>query len=444
MITEKPTFSLCPVCLKRIPARYIAEGDSVYLAKRCDEHGSFRTVVWKGPLDMSVWCANSQEGEDNPSCPELCGLCEGHIRSTCCAILNVTERCNLKCSYCFEGDLSTDEPALDYIKSSLRDMASKGITFVHLSGGEPTVRDDIPEIARYAVSLGFEYVQLNTNGIRLGQDESYARELADAGVSTVFLQFDGTSDEVYSALRGRRLFGEKCQAIENCGKAFLGVVLVPTIVPGVNELEIGNIVRFGVERIPLVKGIHFQPVTYVGRFPAEVCELPRMTLPEILSVMEEQTNGQVRTEQFSPSSCDHPLCGFHGEFIYGEDGLKPLLRARPSDTCCSSKVFASNLGAVKIDKVEPVRKSQNFVRFRWTRTRYDDCYTSDSSIDTFLNNIRTNGFSISAMAFQDGFNVDLARLRHCSVHNYDGGRLIPFCARNIYHRQYASRTARNE
>ena len=90
------------------------------------------------------------------------------------------------------------------------------------------MRDDIPEIAAYAVGLGFEYIQLNTNGLRLAEDESYARELVRAGVSTVFLQFDGTNDRVFSALRGRPLFAEKCRAIQNCGKAFLGVVLVPT------------------------------------------------------------------------------------------------------------------------------------------------------------------------------------------------------------------------
>ncbi len=436
MMAGQSTFSLCPVCLKRIPAVYITEGDTVYLAKECDEHGSFRTVVWKGFPDRAERCLDTGMSEDNPSCPELCGLCDNHLRKTCCAILNVTEQCNLKCNYCFEGDMSGSEPALDDIKSSLRDMASKEITFVHLSGGEPTVRDDIPEIAAYAVGLGFEYIQLNTNGLRLAENESYARELADAGISAVFLQFDGTNDKVFSELRGKPLFSTKCRAIQNCGKAFLGVVLVPTIVSDINVPEIGNILRFGIERIPFVKGIHFQPVTYIGRFPAAPENLSRITLPEILSAMEEQTNGLVLAEQFSASSCDHPMCGFHAEYIFGEDGLKPLFRARPANSCCCSEV--------PIDKEEAVRKSQNYVRLRWTRIHNSDSSAGDSSIDAFVNNVRTNGFSISGMAFQDEFNVDMARLRHCSVHSYDDGKLIPFCARNIYYKQYASRIARNK
>ena len=321
-------FSLCPVCLERIPAIHVTEGDTVYLAKECGKHGSFRTAIWKGATNLAAWCLNSEKSEENPACPESCGLCDSHLRKTCCAILNVTERCNLRCNYCFEGELSGHEPTLDYIKSSLCDMASKGITFVHLSGGEPTVRDDIPEIAAYAVSLGFEYIQSNTNGLRLADDESYAGKLADAGISAIFLQFDGTSDKVFLALRGRPLFSKKCRAIENCGKAFLGVVLVPTIVPHLNGKEIGSIVRFGTEHIPFVKGIHFQPVTYVGRFPSAQENLSRITLPEILSALEEQTDGRVRAEQFSPRACDHPMCGFHGEFVYGHDGLKPLSRTR--------------------------------------------------------------------------------------------------------------------
>lgn len=444
----RSTVSLCPVCLKRIPAAYTAEGDTVYLTKECDRHGRFQTAVWKGSLEMATWCLDAREGEGNPSCPEMCGLCDDHLRSTCCAILNVTERCNLACGYCFEGDLTGNEPTLDAVKQNLEDMASKGITFVHLSGGEPTVRNDVPEIAAYAASLGFEYIQLNTNGLRLAQEEPYARELADAGVSTVFLQFDGTNDGVYSALRGRPLFSTKCEVIQNCGKAFLGVVLVPVIVPGVNEQEIGNILRFGVAHIPAVRGVHFQPVTYVGRFPAPHGDLPRITLPEILIAMEEQTGGLVSAGQFSPSSCDHPLCGFHGEFICGEGGLTPLRRTRSTATCCSSKASTDDGGAVRINSVEAVRKSQNFVRFRWTRTRCNDSLVSGSlaagSIDAFLNNIQTNGFSISAMAFQDEMNVDLARLRQCSVHCYSEGRLIPFCARNIYHRQYVSRAVQND
>jgi 7,8-dihydro-6-hydroxymethylpterin dimethyltransferase len=130
------------------------------------------------------------------------------------------------------------------------------------------------------------------------------------------------------------------------------------------------------------------------------------------------------------------MCGFHGEFIHGEDGLRPLFRSRSGRSCCGS-VPSSGRG-------DPVRGSQNFVRFRWTRTRNGDPSAPGSSIDAFLNRVRMKSFSISGMAFQDEFNVDLARLRHCSVHSYHGGKLMPFCARNIYHKQYGPRITAQE
>lgn len=422
MVVQNTT-SLCPICLKRLSAVYKQEGRTVYLVKECSEHGQFSTVVWRGSPERTTWCEFASEGDENEHCPELCGLCQFHLRKTCCAILNVSNKCNLKCNYCFAGDLSFHDPSLDYIKHCLQDLASKGITFVHLSGGEPTLREDIPEIVEYAVSLGFEYIQLNTNGIRLAQEGNYAQKIADAGVSVVFLQFDGVDDSVYSEMRGKPLFYEKCRAIEQCDKAHLGVILVPTIVPGINDQKIGDIVKFGISKAPSVKGIHFQPVTYVGRFPYSPNNSSRITLPEVLLAIEKQTDKLIKAEQFSPSCCDHPMCGFHAEFIYEEGSIKPFFRTHMNKNNSNTLVNAENV----------VRKNQNYVRLRWARTINSCAFDPNSSIDAFLNKTCTNSFSISGMAFQDEHNVDLNRLRHCSVHVYEDGKLIPFCANYIYH-----------
>ena len=417
---DKHTFSLCPVCLKRIEAEYTKEGDTVYLIKECEEHGRFSTAVWRGSPDMLLWCGNVTEGETNSRCPELCGLCGYHLRDTCCALLNVTSRCNLKCGYCFAGDSRAEDPSMDYIRHCIGDMASRGITHLHLSGGEPTVRDDIPEIAEYAVKSGFKYIQLNTNGMRIAREKSYAKELADSGVSSVFLQFDGTDDKVYEAIRGKPIYSEKIKAIENCDDARLGVVLVPTLIPGVNDSQIGEIIKFGIRHIPAVNGIHFQPVTYVGRYPGLPADSDRITIPEVLLAIENQTEGMIRKEQFSPSCCDHPMCGFHSEFIYENNKLRPLIKSRAKKSCCE-------------DRKTSVRKNQNYVSVRWTRLKSCCSPERPYSIDALLDNLRRNSFSITGMAFQDEYNVDLNRLKHCSLHVYDNGRIMPFCAKYIYH-----------
>jgi len=279
----------------------------------------------------------------------------------------------------------------------------------------------------YAVSKGFKYIQLNTNGIKISQEKAYAKELADAGISAVFLQFDSTEDNIYEIMRGRALMESKIKAIEHCDMAYLSVVLVPTLVPGVNHNNIGEIVKFGLNYVPAVKGIHFQPVTYVGRYPENPQNCYRLTLPEVLRAIETQTDGMILTNQFTPSSCDHPMCGFHAVFIYTNNKLRPL--SKKQTNCCTTVTDARTV----------VRKNQNFVSLRWTRSKIC-CSNSGSdqsalSIDEFLNNLKRNSFTISAMAFQDEFNIDLNRLKSCSVHVYDKGKLIPFCAEYIYHKR---------
>ena len=141
---------------------------------------------------------------------------------------------------------------------------------VQLSGGEPTVRGDLPEVIARGRDLGLRFFQLNTNGIRLATEGGYAESLAEAGLNTVFLQFDGADDDVHRALRGRRLAAAKEQTIERCAAAGIGVVLVPTVVRGVNLHRLGEVLDFALERLPTVRGIHLQPLALLGRYPDPV------------------------------------------------------------------------------------------------------------------------------------------------------------------------------
>ena len=315
------TYSVCPVCLKRIPAVHKAYGKAVYLEKTCPEHGDFSAVIWRGRRDMEAWRGGLPPiaAGENENCPHGCGLCAEHRQGTCCVLLEVTKRCNLRCSFCFaEGGGGEDIP-FDVIRKRLQALAVPGETLVQLSGGEPTVRGDLPQIIAAAKEAGCQYVQLNTNGIRLGEDSQYVRELVEAGLSFVFMQFDGTHDGIYRALRGRELLQIKNQAIANCARYNLGVTLVPTIVLGINTQDIGNILRFAVSQSPAVRGVHFQPVSYFGRYPALPADERRFTLDELLAAIEEQAGTLVPWDSLLPSRCDHPLCGFHGSYIVMPD-----------------------------------------------------------------------------------------------------------------------------
>ena len=417
------TASVCPVCLKRIAAERVRVGKRVFLRKTCPVHGTFQTLIWRGRLDPDAWldgAGDASPGDGNPSCPSACGLCPQHLRETCCTLLEVTHRCNLACRFCFAGGGREADPGFDEIKARLVRLTDPGKTLVQLSGGEPTLRNDLPEIVAAAKEAGCRFVQLNTNGLRLAEDKGFVEALAAAGLSFVFLQFDGTDDAIYETLRGRPLFRTKRLAIANCAARNIGVSLVPTLVPGVNTGNIGGILRFGLAQSPAVRGIHFQPVSYFGRIPSAPTDDRRFLLDELLTEIERQTDGMIRVGHFKPSHCDHPLCGFHGDFLIAPHGrIVPLApRSEAGAECCGKPMTAE--------------QNREYIGRRWQRppaeTDASDCGVDLRDMDVFLSRVRSHGFTITAMAFQDAGNLDLERLRRCSLHVFDDGRFVPFCA----------------
>jgi uncharacterized radical SAM superfamily Fe-S cluster-containing enzyme len=180
----------------------------------------------------------------------------------------------------------------------------------------------------------------------------------------------------------------------------------------------------------MVRGVHFQPVSYFGRYPKPPQNQDRITLPEVITLLEEQTEGLVKKENFKPSGGENAHCSFHGNFVVMPDGiLKPLSRHEPG-TCCSRPMTAQE-GRIK---------AQAFVSRTWAAPPPDPpIQTNIPSLgewDTFLARARTHMFSISGMAFQDSWTVDLARLRDCYILTVaPDGRLVPFCAYNLTSQQ---------
>ena len=528
------TYSVCPVCLKRIPAKREERDGQIYLVKTCPEHGTFSSVIWRNKRKFADWRGERPAvGEnENLNCPAGCGLCAEHRRATCCTLLEITARCNMNCTFCFAEPDGAQDPSLDRVKRWIDDLTEPGKTLLQLSGGEPTVRDDLPEIVAYAKQVGCKYVQLNSNGLRLAEDEAFVKRLADAGLSFVFMQFDGVDDAVYEKLRRRPMLEVKKRAIEQCGRYGIGVTLVPVIVPGVNTEQIGDIIRFAIQRSPYVRGVHFQPVSYFGRIPELPADDDRYTLDELLEAVVSQSGGLIKEEQIAPSCCDHPMCGFHGDFIVMPgDKLMPLTNysgkteAEPEsegcccgpdpaeknrefvgrrwerrdleETCCCSGqkeepacccgekepeseacccgesqpekescCCDANADAYLLEKAEPEAEScccggaepepescccgetqpeaescccggtqpeAESCCCGGTQPEAESCCCEEEPIDItsmegFLKRAKSHGFTITSMAFQDAGNLDIERLRQCSLHVYKDGKKIPFCA----------------
>jgi hypothetical protein len=434
------TESVCPECLARIPALRVAYGDDVYLKKTCPEHGAFQTVIWRGLPAYESWIRPKLPSypkapftKVEKGCPFDCGLCPEHRQQSCCVLLEVTQRCDLRCPVCFAnaGRHPTPDPSLKTIEGWYRRLLDSGGPFnIQLSGGEPCLRDDLPDIIAVGRSLGLQFFQVNTNGLRLSWDVNYLKRLKGAGLSAVFLQFDGLCDCTHEKLRGRRLFAQKQAVIERCAEQRLGVVLVPTLVPNVNTDEIGSIIEFALQYSPHVRGVHFQPISYFGRYPRPPLDADRITIPEIIRAIEAQTHGAIRRESFSPPGGENALCSFHGNFVHMPDGeLVPLTKYSPQKSCCCQPVQARE-GAIR---------SREFVARHWSAPAPHSAVelhpAGEPSLgewDVFLARAQTNTFCISGMAFQDAWTLDLERLRDCYIHTVSPyGKLIPFCAYNL-------------
>ena len=410
----RETRSVCPVCLKNLPARLLQGPDGrVIMEKTCPDHGDFAVTVWQGKADFAAWCAGSEplpEGA-GANCPGDCGLCGAHESGSCCVVLEVTRRCDLRCRFCFADGGSADaDPPLGELEAAIRDIAGRcGGPLLQLSGGEPTLRHDLPELVACAKAAGCAYVQLNTNGLRLAREPDYAKALAEAGLDIVFLQFDGTRDAAFEALRGAPLLEEKKRAVRVCADLGLGVTLVPTVVRGVNDGDLGALVRFAAAT-PGVRGVHFQPVSYFGRYAAGDKAGKRYTLDELMDDLHTQAG--IPMSAFLPSRCDHPLCGFHAAFLKGPDGaLEPL----------SSGPRPAGRGSAK--------ENRDYVARRWMGGGAAEALSADADdFERFLYRVRHESLTLSSMPFQDAENLNIERLRRCSLHVYDRGSIVPFCA----------------
>lgn len=429
------TDALCPVCLKTIHADKVEEGDDVFIVKKCPDHGEWKVKIWSGAENYKYLyefaavpkTPKKRAVGEIRDCPQECGLCDRHLQHSCLVVAEVTNRCNLNCPICFataNGCGYDFHPDMETIKGMFKTIVEyvNSPRCVQLSGGEPTVRDDLPEIVKMAKDMGIEHIEVNTNAVRISKDIEYLKKLRDAGVDDFYMQFDGTDDEIYMKTRGKPLFEVKKKAIENCKEVGgIGITLVVTVSPDINLDSVGEIIKFATDNVPVVKGVHFQPIAHFGRYPVEPKDENRVLLPDLVKAIEKQTKGMLRADNFMPTSCSNVHCDIKSLSVVLPDGsLFPLT--------------TMSLGPPK--KTENIAdKTRTEVSQYWrviedTMDGGND--TEDNSWRSFVKRAKTHYLTVSAMAFQDAWTGETERWERCCIHVVTlDGKLIPFCLFNV-------------
>jgi uncharacterized radical SAM superfamily Fe-S cluster-containing enzyme len=379
------------------------------------------------------------------------------------AIIDITNRCNLRCPICFANAATAGyvyEPTLAQIRGIMKTFqANRPVPppAIQLSGGEPTVRQDLPEILKMAVAEGFRHIEVNSNGIRLAKDPEYLKLLREAGLSTLYLQFDGLDDEIYKKTRGVPLLAVKQKVLENARRiGFESIVLVVTLVKGVNDHQIGQIVDFALANSDVIRCVNVQPVSITGRIDKASRDAMRITTSDFMKLIETQTNGLVKQADFRPVPAvvpvsqamgalrkkeyaeftTSPWCGVATFLIKGKkEGWTPITQIARVDK------FFETMASVSKSASEG-KNTRALMKAVAALRHVNSSYIKDlvwpvlkegsyKTLGQFMRRV----VMIGCMHFMDPYNFDLQRVQRCVIHyGLPDGTIRPFCTTNTLHR----------
>ncbi|MDY0293721.1 MAG: radical SAM protein [Candidatus Methanomethylophilaceae archaeon] len=478
----KKTGSICPDCGRILEATLYERDGKVYIDKECPEHGKFSDIYWS---DVELFLKAEEYALDgiglHNNADRTLGDGENvHIMIdgqrfdmySCTALANIdlTNRCNMNCPICFANANQQGyvyEPSFDQVVKMLRALREEDpirCTAVQFSGGEPTVYPRLVDVIKVAKEMGFAQVQVATNGIEFAKDFEFLKACKAAGLNTIYLSFDGVSDDIYLQARDRKMFDVKLKVLENLRKLERppSVVLVPTVVRGVNDHQIGDIVNFAFENSDVIRGINFQPVAFTGRITREELTKGRFTLPDLVREMEDQT-GYAEKRDWYPVPVVAPISKF-ASIIMGENkvtftvhphcGIATYLfrddtgKVTPMPRFIDVKRFAVGLNqlADRADKskfkklyllrvlkllnscLDESQMPEGLTKKKLVQLMRD--VMSDKSKKT-LAAFSWKMMFVGGMHFQDAYNYDIERVRRCAIHYVTPDcHVIPFCAYN--------------
>ena len=474
------TKTVCPECKLIVDGTIYKDGDNVMIRKNCPEHGWTIEKYWED-YDMYMKMRRYNyygRGFDNPNyitetkganCPFDCGMCERHKSHTGLANVVVTNRCHLSCWYCFfyakEGEAIYEPslPEIEKIFNNLRNQKPIPANAIQITGGEPTMHPHIVEIIGMAKKAGFDQIQLNTTGINLALNPELGPKLRHAGLSTLYMSYDGVSKRA-----NPKNHWEVPATLEAARKAGISIVLVPTVIRTVNDHELGSMINFALNNADIIRAVNFQPVSLVGRMPSRLREKQRISIPGAIKLIEQQTNGVVAKEdwfsvpyigginkfiealtgEYKYDMSIHFACGA-GTYVFLDNDNKiiPITRfvdaagliehlQRSVDEMEGKSGLERKTIAVKallgfnkfIDKSKQP-KSVNFSKLLMSVLMKHDFAT--------MGKLQMKSIFLGMMHFQDEYTYDIHRVEKCDIHYaMPDGEVLPFCTFNVFPEVY--------
>lgn len=376
-------------------------------------------------------------------CPYDCGLCADHQQHSCLSLIEITDRCNLECPICYAGSAPSrhEYRTLDHVQRMIdavvRNEGEPDV--VQISGGEPTTHPDFFAILDRAKAAPIRHLMVNTNGVRIANDEEFAKRLAGYMPDfEVYLQFDSFETASLLALRGADLRDVRSRALERLNRLGLSTTLVVTVKKGLNDGEMGRIIDFAVTQ-PAVRGVTFQPVQAAGRLGQFNPATDRVTLTEVRRGILAQTD-LFRPEDLIPVPC-HPDSLAMAYALKVDGNLMPL-----TGLIDPQVLIEGGRNTIVYEGDDAVRDGV----FRLFATNHSSESSAQSLRDLLCCLPRLdapeglgyqNIFRVLIMQFIDAYSFDVRSVKKTCVHIvHPDGRLIPFDTYNLFYRDGLERS----
>lgn len=440
------TTSLCNECHKQIGAKIIIEDEKVFLSKTCKEHG-YQKVLIATDVEYYKNQRNYNKASEYPlkahtethfGCPLDCGICPDHEQHSCLTLVEVTDRCNLTCPTCYASSSPThgNHRTLEEIEFMLDAIvASEGEPdVVQLSGGEPTIHPQFFEILDIAKTKPIKHLMLNTNGVRIANDEEFTKRLASYQPDfEIYLQFDSFRPEVLKQLRGKDLTEVRKRAIDNLNKYNLSTTLVVTLQKGLNDDEIGEIIEYALKQ-KCIRGVTFQPTSISGRLQNFDPSKDRLTNTEVRQQILKQY------PMFQPNDIVPVPC--NPDALMMAYALKYMGKVIPLTNLVDPKILLEDASKNTIVYEQDQNLHKHIMEVFTTGKSTDKVSSVFKHLLCCLPNIVApdlgydNLFRVIIMNFMDAYDFDIRAIKKSCVHIVNKqGKIIPFETMNLFYRE---------